>query len=267
MKVGGKTLILKDIGPQFPYSGVFYAEYGGPMVIMALMTIRPAIFFGDDASSKPWTLAAQLGALAWVLHYLKRILETAFVHKFSRETMPLTNLFKNCGYYWGYTLLNAYVLCHPDYQAPFGDDPTVLYSMAGAFALSELLNLQAHLQLASANTGQSKKDSRGIPVREAVTGGMFDLVACPNYTFEVLAWVLWSAMTNMMFGWLFGLTGLAQMTQWAYQKHARYLKQEKAKKEDIENAKKEGKSDAAIAELPQPNPVVSRRKAIIPFIL
>lgn len=266
MDIDGKTLILKDIGMQFPYEGVFYAEYGGPMVIMALMALRPGFFFGDDAASKPWTLAGKLGVAAWVLHYLKRILETAFVHKFSRETMPITNLFKNCGYYWGYTLLNAYVLCHPAYVAPYGDDETVLYAMAAAFAVSELLNLQTHLQLAAANTGQkkAKKDSRGIAVREAVTGGLFELVSCPNYTFEVLAWVIWSAMTNMAFGWLFGLTGLAQMTQWAMQKHSRYVKQEKAKQKAIEDVKKEG---VDTKDLPQPNKVVLRRKAIIPFIL
>ena len=225
---------------QFPYAGVFYAEYGGPAAIMALMALRPAFIFGDGASAQAWTLAAQIGVAAWVLHYVKRILETAFVHKFSRETMPITNLFKNCGYYWGYTLLNAYVLCNPAYVAPYGDSSTVLYSMAAAFAVSELLNLQTHIQLASANTGESSKskskDGRVIAVREAVTGGLFQLVACPNYTFEVLAWVLWSAMTNMAFGWLFGLTGLAQMTQWAYQKHSKYVKQEKAKRDAIKAA-------------------------------
>ena len=42
--------------------------------------------------------------IAWTLHYAKRLFETFFVHKFSHGTMPLTNLFKNCTYYWGFAL-------------------------------------------------------------------------------------------------------------------------------------------------------------------
>ena len=35
--------------------------------------------------------------VCWTLHYAKRILETLFVHRFSHNTMPITNLFKVCG--------------------------------------------------------------------------------------------------------------------------------------------------------------------------
>ena len=49
-------------------------------------------------------LISRLAVIAWTLHYAKRLFETFFVHKFSHGTMPLTNLFKNCTYYWGYAL-------------------------------------------------------------------------------------------------------------------------------------------------------------------
>lgn len=47
----------------------------------------------------------RLGVACWAVHYAKRLFETFFVHRFSRPTMPLTNLFKNCGYYWSFTVL------------------------------------------------------------------------------------------------------------------------------------------------------------------
>jgi hypothetical protein len=58
------------------------------------------------------------GVAAWIAHFVKREVETLFVHKFSRPTMPLFNLFKNSAYYWGFALAVGYPLCHPAYTAP-----------------------------------------------------------------------------------------------------------------------------------------------------
>lgn len=35
-----------------------------------------------------------------VAHYVKRILETRFVHVFSRDSMPIKRMFINCLHYW-----------------------------------------------------------------------------------------------------------------------------------------------------------------------
>jgi hypothetical protein len=56
--------------------------------------------------------------VCWTLHYAKRLLETLFVHRFSHATMPLSNLFKNCSYYWGFAAFVSYYLNHPLYTPP-----------------------------------------------------------------------------------------------------------------------------------------------------
>lgn len=59
-----------------------------------------------------------IAAACYTIHYAKRLYETVFVHRFSHSTMPIMNLFKNCGYYWGFTAYVAYHVCHPLYTSP-----------------------------------------------------------------------------------------------------------------------------------------------------
>lgn len=44
--------------------------------------------------------------------------ETFFVHNFSQPTMPFSNLFKNCGYYFTAAVVIGMSICHPDFTAP-----------------------------------------------------------------------------------------------------------------------------------------------------
>jgi very-long-chain enoyl-CoA reductase len=71
----------------------------------------------------------------------------------------------------------------------------------------------------------------------------FDLVTCPNYTFEILAWTAVAAMSGSWAGkhcapyandyhaydchaaWLFVAVSGYQMTAWAVKKHKQYKKE------------------------------------------
>jgi very-long-chain enoyl-CoA reductase len=150
------------------------------------------------------------------LHYAKRLLETIFVHRFSNGTMPLSNLFKNCWYYWFFGAALGYAVNHPLYTPP----PAAVWPAAGAaaFALAELGNLHCHLTLRWLRPP-------GTRVRRVPRGVWFSLVSCPNYTFEVAAWAAFSAATWTAAGLAFLGVGAAQMTVWALKKHRNYRRE------------------------------------------
>uniref|UniRef100_K3X5C1 Uncharacterized protein n=1 Tax=Globisporangium ultimum (strain ATCC 200006 / CBS 805.95 / DAOM BR144) TaxID=431595 RepID=K3X5C1_GLOUD len=228
-------LQFKDLGPQIGYRTVFIAEYLGPLLFVLFYATRPAFLYGKDAASKPFDHTAWLGVAAWSAHFLKREFETLFVHRFSRPTMPLFNLFKNCSYYWSFGAVVGYPLAHPDYKGPTSE--LQIQIGLALFAVSELLNFLVHVQL------RNLRPAEGSKVRPVPKGPLFALVSCPNYTFEVLGWVGFSLFTQIFFSYLFTLVGFLQMTDWALKKHRGYIKS------DGDAYKK------------------LRRKAIVPFVI
>ena len=59
------------------------------------------------------------------------------------------------------------------------------------------------------------RPKEGSNKRDIPRGFLFDLVSCPNYTFEVASWIGFSIMTMIHFSWLFTLLGFIQMAEWA----------------------------------------------------
>ena len=62
---------------------------------MALYASRPAFMYGAGAAAAPWSNVALLGVACWIAHFAKRELETFFVHRFSRPTMPMCECLRN----------------------------------------------------------------------------------------------------------------------------------------------------------------------------
>lgn len=214
----GDQLLFKDLGPQILWKTVFVLEYLGPLLLYPLFYSRPGFIYGDasNAPRSEWASLVQLYALvAWSVHYAKRELETVFVHRFSNATMPFSNLFKNCGYYWGFAAWVAYFVNHPLFTPP---GPEFVYGGMLIFYLMQLGNFMCHMTLRGLRPAGSR-------VRRIPFGGLFEFVSCPNYFFEIMAWVGFNFMTKTAAGMLFMTAGAVQMAIWAQGKHRRYIKE------------------------------------------
>lgn len=216
----GGRIYFRDLGPQVGWTTVFLTEYAGPLIIYVGFYLRPAIVYGSAAALQPRALAAQVACICWTFHYAKRLLETVFVHRFSHATMPIRNIFKNSAYYWGFAAFVAYFNNHPLYTPPsFG--LTQLYGGLVLFVLCELGNLSIHVALRNLRPPGTKDRRIPRPTSNPLTL-LFNLVSCPNYTYEFGAWFGFSVLSQSLPALLFTFAGLAQMTIWALGKHKNY---------------------------------------------
>ncbi|MCJ1253905.1 3-oxo-5a-steroid 4- dehydrogenase [Lignoscripta atroalba] len=212
---------VKDLGPQVAWRTVFVVEYLGPLLIHPLVYIlRPYIYSSPSSISFPDPSSLQTLSLVIIcIHFLKRELETLFVHRFSSSTMPLRNIFKNSLHYWVLSGLNiAYWIYRPD--APTAKESNSLITYIGLllFVIGELGNLNAHVTLRNLRSSGGKE--RGIP-----HGIGFGLVTCPNYMFETVAWMGTSLVTWSWSTVLFSVVSVVQMIIWAQKREKSYRRE------------------------------------------
>merc|ERR1711920_189121 len=216
---GEGQLYMKDLGPQIGWGTVFLAEYAGPLFVYLAFYLFPTAIYGSVAQTR--APVVDLACLCHSAHYVKRILETLFVHRFSHATMPILNLFKNCTYYWGFAAYMSYYINHPLYTAPSASQ--VNYALI-AFVLCEFGNFSIHLLQMNLRPAGSKVRKIPHPNTNPFTL-LFNLVSCPNYTYEIGAWAAFGIMTQCAPVLIFMTCGAAQMTVWALGKHRRYRKE------------------------------------------
>lgn len=209
---GSCTIFVKDLGPQIGWRSVFLLEYLGPLLIHHFVLLGRLHY---DLPRPSWQQL--LGYSMITFHFLKREYETLFVHRFSHSTMPFMNLFKNCAHYWILSgVAIAIPLYSPSYKAPAND--WVVIGSAVVFVLAEIANYYTHLVLRNLRP-------EGSSLRSIPRGPAFALISCPNYLFEGICWVSFSAMTGLWTSYLFTVIALIQMYLWAVKKHSQYRKE------------------------------------------
>ena len=222
--VDGNKLYFKDLGPQIAWSTVFYCEYSGPLLAYLMIYFQVFNIYGNQSRiHKDVPMVVKIAALCHTVHYIKRILETKFVHRFSHNAMPLRNLFKNTSYYTLFGAWMAYFINHPLYTPPTYGNMQVYIALV-CFIFCELGNFSIHIALKNLRPPGSKQRKIPRPTGNPFTI-MFNFVSCPNYTYEVFSWVAFAVMTQCFVGFLFAFAGFAQMAIWALGKHRNYRRE------------------------------------------
>lgn len=203
--------MFKDLGPQVSYPILFFWEYLGPLLIYPIFYFFPVYqylgFKGERVIHPVQTYALYY----WCFHYFKRIMETFFVHRFSHATSPLSNVFRNCAYYWSFGAYIAYYVNHPLYT------PVTDLQMKIGFGfgiLCQVSNLYCHIILR--NLRGDGSGGYQIP-----SGFLFNIVTCANYTTEIYQWLGFNIATQTVAGYVFLFVAAFIMTNWALAKHRR----------------------------------------------
>ena len=95
-----------------------------------------------------------------LIHYIKRELETIFVHRFSSDTMPFMNIIKNSAHYWFlFGICSMAVFLKPSFES---GSKLLMIALAVLFLIFEFLNMKCHLVMK--NLRREGSTERGIPV-------------------------------------------------------------------------------------------------------
>uniref|UniRef100_A0A3Q2DYF0 Very-long-chain enoyl-CoA reductase n=1 Tax=Cyprinodon variegatus TaxID=28743 RepID=A0A3Q2DYF0_CYPVA len=206
------TFYFRDLGAQISWVTV--------NVLLGLglnrLTFRLFIYFN-------FFFWRHLACMCHSFHYVKRLLETLFVHRFSHGTMPLRNIFKNCTYYWGFAAWMAYYINHPLYTPPIYGEQQIRLALI-IFLFCQIGNFSIHIALRNLRPPGSKTRKIPYPTKNPFTW-IFLLVSCPNYTYELGSWLGFTLMTQCLPVAFFTMVGFIQMTVWAKGKHRSYLKE------------------------------------------
>uniref|UniRef100_A0A668A8W4 Trans-2,3-enoyl-CoA reductase-like 2b n=1 Tax=Myripristis murdjan TaxID=586833 RepID=A0A668A8W4_9TELE len=199
------TMFFHDLGPQLGWTMVFLAQCVGPLFLYLLFYFRlPNIYLHEHNYTRSPYKVVKLACVCHSFHYIKKLFEIIFIHRFSHGTMPLRTIMWNCLYYWGFAAWMAYYINHPLYTPPGEHDHEI----------SNLKTIFWHGMFSSIP----------YPTKNPFTW-LFFLVSCPNYTYETGAWLSFSIMTQCAPVALFTFISFIQMTIWAREKQEIYTRE------------------------------------------
>ncbi|EDO37345.1 predicted protein, partial [Nematostella vectensis] len=160
----------------------------------------------------------KIALASYVAHFVKRILECIFLHKYSRDIeLSSIGAFYSLGaviqHYW----CNMYT---SDTTAQrLSNNQLLITAGLIVYAIGEMTNFQHHLILANLRPVGSAAGKYAVP-----TGGLFDVAICPHYFGELMAW-LGMAIAGQHFAlYLSWLTMVAYLAGRSHQTRHWYIK-------------------------------------------
>jgi very-long-chain enoyl-CoA reductase len=181
------------------------------LVFAGVFLTRSALAGAALAAFDPVVL---LSASMWCFHFARRSAESAWVHRYGKASVPISDVATEYVYYWGFAAWNALSLTSTSYRAP-ATWLVVLGSVV--FVVAELGNAKAHRMLRALRPAGST--ARRIP-----RGFLFERVSSPHYSFEILSWVGFALVTETWAALAFLVVGAGILGAWAHARHSAYRK-------------------------------------------
>ncbi|KAI1815776.1 3-oxo-5-alpha-steroid 4-dehydrogenase-domain-containing protein [Poronia punctata] len=230
-------IIVKDLGPQISWRLVYLVEYLGPLLFHPFFVsvrhhLYPAVYPylkgvvpAPNVTAATGTLTTTQTAAFYMImaHFIKRELEVLFVHKFSANTMPAAFIVRNSAFYWALAgflgALEIYAPFSPTAarEGEFLSSPLDIVGLA-LYVFGELCNANVHWYLSSLR-------KPGETARKIPRGLGFSLVTCPNYMFEIIAWIGIILVTRSPTLSVFIVIGSYFMYTWGWGKEKAYRKE------------------------------------------
>ncbi|MET0792796.1 MAG: hypothetical protein ABW061_14850 [Polyangiaceae bacterium] len=158
------------------------------------------------------SVTATLGASLWTAHFVRRTLESALVHRYSKPSVSAADYLTEYVYYWGFAVWIAWSLTAATLRAPW---PGVQAVGLALFVAAEAGNARAHVLLRELRSPNGAE--RPVP-----RGFLFERVSCPHYLCEILSWLAFNLVTGTLAGVAFWLVGSAILAAWARARHLAY---------------------------------------------
>ncbi|XP_023665184.2 trans-2,3-enoyl-CoA reductase-like isoform X1 [Paramormyrops kingsleyae] len=215
------TLYSTDLGQQVGWTTVFLTQYIGPLLIYLMFYFHTWNLY-DSSIKKQRPLVVHLACFCHSLHYVKHLLETLYVHRLSDGYTPLRNLLKGCAFYWGFTSWLGYYVNHPLYTPPYFANKQIIPSFF-SFLFCEAGNFFINMALA-----QHSHTASPSPYPKATCNPftwLFMVVHCPQYTYEIGAWISLAIMTQTVPVAVFAALVSIQKLLRARRRHHRHQKQ------------------------------------------
>lgn len=214
-------LTVDFAGLQLSWRLVFVIEYLGPLIFHPLaLALRPYLYTfitKEDPGPLSQTQSLVFGMI--MLHFIKREVETLFIHRFSAATMPFWNVFRNSFFYWfSAGMVCAYFVYAPFSLAAHANQPAIDALGVALYLFGEIANARVHWYLSTLR-------SPGGTERQIPYGHGFSIVTCPNYMYEVIAWLGMIVVSRDWSVVVFISIGMLYMLSWGKGKERAYRKE------------------------------------------